>query len=118
MFDIVISDNFFSPMVETTLFSQILTTQIMVPSGHMENVFHRSHPSSPFPPPLPHSTQLQLPDAGDRVRLANRRGVEMGDRVRPNQTGGSSLGHQGLFPWAGPPKIDRQDEYCQKGLRV
>lgn len=55
----------------------------------MENVFPHSHPSSPFfpPPSLPHFTQLQLPDAADRERLANGCGVEIGgtvlDQARP-----------------------------------
>lgn len=110
MFDIVISDD--------AVFTNINYTDHGALGAHGECFSPLSSIFTFPPPPLPHSSQLQLPDTGDRVRLANRRGVEMGDRVRPNQTGGSSLGHQGLFPWAGPPKIDRQEEYCQKGLRV
>lgn len=99
------------------MFSQTLTTRgRAAPQGCVETVFQHSHPSSPFTP-LVHLTQLQLPDTGDRERLANGCGVESaegGTALEPGPNRGQvSGGGRRLFLWTGPPEIEGQGKLSE-----
>lgn len=104
LFDMMISDVFFPSNVQGNALFTNITYTYCATLGVLGECFS--------PLSSPHSTQPQPPDDGDGERLVNRSGVEMGGPVsHRTKIGGASVGHWGLFPETGPPKIDRQEGY-------